>query len=87
MAGQVFLSEYHGSTIRGVMAPRAPALVVQAPVAASGVAASFAPFSGSTELIRSVSGSAASRSRPLPMNAGLPIRRNGARWRQVIRFR
>jgi hypothetical protein len=52
MAGQVFLSEYHGSTVRGVMVLRAPPLAVQAPIVASGVAQSFAPFGGSTEVVR-----------------------------------
>lgn len=52
MAGIVFLSEYTCTTVRGVQALQAPALVVQAPITASGSAQSFQPFNGATEIVR-----------------------------------
>jgi hypothetical protein len=48
--GTVYLSEYHATTVRGVQAPRAPALIVQTPIATSGVAQAFNVFQG--ELVR-----------------------------------
>jgi hypothetical protein len=50
MSGTVYLSEYHATSVRGIQAPRAPALVVQTPIAASGSSQAFRPFTG--ELVR-----------------------------------
>jgi hypothetical protein len=52
MAGKVFLSEYTCSSVRGMQAMVAPAVVVQTPITASGAAQSFNPFNGATEMVR-----------------------------------
>lgn len=52
MAGKVFLSEYTCSSVRGMQAMAAPALVVQTPITASGSSQSFNPFNGATEIVR-----------------------------------
>jgi hypothetical protein len=44
--GTVYLSEYNASMLRGVQVPKAPPLVVQTPIVASGVAQSFQTFQG-----------------------------------------
>lgn len=52
MAGRVFLSEYTCSSVRGMQAMVAPALVVQTPITASASAQPFNPFNGATEMVR-----------------------------------
>lgn len=52
MAGKVFLSEYTCTTVRGVQAMKAPALVVQTPITTSASSQSFNPFNGATEMVR-----------------------------------
>lgn len=52
MTGKVFLSEYTCSSVRGMQAMQAPALVVQTPITASGSPQSFNSFNGATEIVR-----------------------------------
>lgn len=52
MSGKVWLSEYTCSSVRGMQAMMAPALVVQTPILTTGSAQNFNPFNGSTELVR-----------------------------------
>jgi hypothetical protein len=52
MPGRVWLSEYTCTSVRGMQAMCAPALVVQTPITASGAPQSFQPFNGATEMVR-----------------------------------
>lgn len=52
MAGKVFLSEYTCTSVRGMQAMAAPAVVVQTPITASASAQSFNAFNGATEMVR-----------------------------------
>jgi hypothetical protein len=50
MTAKVYLSEYRLTMVSGVIAPRAPAVVVQAPIVTSASPQSFQPFQG--EMVR-----------------------------------
>lgn len=52
MAGKVWLSEYTCTSVRGMQAFVAPALVVQTPITATGSAQPFNAFNGATEIVR-----------------------------------